>query len=663
MSFNLSLEGVPMFNRIINLSLLILLVPLAAHAVEEKPANWSKKSISDLLNTKVTLASRAPESAFEVPAAMYVITRNDIERSGATSIPEVLRLAPGIQVARAGSSQWAISSRGFNDQFSNKLLILIDGRTVYTPIFSGVYWDTQDFPIDDIKQIEIIRGPGATLWGANAVNGIINIITEEAVNTEGNLVSTIAGNEDRGTTTARTGQKIGDNIFYRVYGKHTEKGPSKTVLGFDSYDNWKVSQGGFRLDWNKSATDLVTVQGDTYSGKEKHTLSYPSLTAPFSIRKNDDEEVGGGNLLSRFKHTTDTGSEFTAQTYIDYTSRNIEWLEQQYTTFDFDFQHSLPEFYRNELTWGAGYRSVWDDLDGKKFLQEGVFLAKYNPTQQNDDTLSSFIQDKLALIPSELYLTLGSKFEHNDYTGVEVQPSIKTTWFPNDNQTIWGAISRAVRVPNRVMNHVSFITGISSSGFVFQQGNRTVDSERLIAYEAGFRQKIFDSFSVDITTFFNDYNKLNSNDAASATVVKAGNANKGNSHGVEIANKWTVTPSWDVGVNYTYLNMDLALSGASSVITEGKSPENQFTVSSNYAFTDTLSLHNYLYYLDQLRAYSLDSYTRIDSKLSWHPFTNLRIDGVVQNMFDDRHPEFSNFLYTTSSEVGRAYYGKVTVQF
>lgn len=630
-------------------------------AKSESTNNWSKKSPLELMNMQVTSVSKAPEDAFSAAAAVYVITRKDIERSGATTIPEVLRLAPGIQVARAGSSKWAISARGFNDQFANKLLVLIDGRSVYTPLFSGVYWDVQDLLIEDIKQIEVIRGPGATLWGANAVNGIINIITEEAVNTQGTLVSGYFGTEELANVSARKGGKLNKDLHYRVFAKYSNRAEMESKSNVAANDNWQIARSGFRLDWNKGLSDFITLQGDTYKGKENQNVRLPSTTVPFAFNTLEDgEEVSGGNIISSWKHSFNNGSNIKLQTYLDYVNRNIVYLEQQRVTYDVDFQHSLASFHRNEITWGAGYRLVSDDLEGTTFLS-------YSPSQRTDHLFSSFIQDKISIIPNQLYLTVGTKLEHNNYTGFEVQPSARVSFLASENDTLWASVSRAVRVPNRNMDDVRFFQVNTPLGPGLVTGNRSVDSESVITYEFGYRTRILDKALLDFSLFYNDYDDLASFDPVSLTELTAGNSNSGKSHGFEVATKYEVNDQWDLGFNYSFIKINLDIQGASLVTAAGKTPKHQFNISSNYKLPYNFELSNYLYYTGELSQASpgvkIDPYTRFDSNLSWQPNDTFKFSLVGQNLLDHSHPEFSEFIYGTPVEIGRSVYGKVQLKF
>ncbi len=464
-------------------ALLVATLPGIARADSLDPKQYTRMSLDELSDMEITSVSKRAEKASEAPAAVYVLTDEDIHHSGATTIPELLRMVPGLSVAQAGSHQWAISSRGFNDQFSNKLLVLIDGRTVYTPLFSGVYWDVQDTVLEDIDRIEVIRGPGATLWGANAVNGVINIITKHTKDTKGGYFSSAVGNHERGIVSGRYGAGVGDNLNYRAYASSKSFDEVRGIAGGGARDEWHKEQAGFRTDWDHSDVDNLTVQGDIYHGREDSWLDLPSFTAPFTQDFFDDSDLGGANILARWKHSVEEGSDLTFQTYFDHTYRDDFYLEQRINTFDLDLQHVLAVSERNQLIWGAGYRLVDDNLRGTEYLN-------YDPKSRAANLWSAFIQNEFALVPDQLLFTIGSKFEHNDYTGFEWQPSTRLALLIDEHHTLWGSISRAVRTPNRTMEDVAFTVAAAPGApprLLKLVGNDDVDSEELIAYEAGYR--------------------------------------------------------------------------------------------------------------------------------------------------------------------------------
>lgn len=623
--------------------------------------DWSKLTLDQLKNIEVTSVSKEPEQAFDAAAAIYVITQEDIRRSGATSIPEALRLAPGVQVARAGSNQWAISIRGFNDQFSNKLLVMIDGRVVYTPIFSGVYWDVQDTLLEDVKQIEVIRGPGATLWGANAVNGVINIITEEAINTTGKFVSATVGNKENGAST-RVGGKWGENSYYRVYAKYINNAEEQTLNETGAGDDNDTVRGGFRVDWDKSTSDSITVQGDIYRTSAQGITTLPSLTSPFSFTQNTNEIAAGGNILTRWKHTHDSGAISTLQVYYDNASRYGRYPDEYVNTFDVDFQHSLPVIKRNELIFGADYRLVKDRLNGAPFIT-------FSPKDDDSNLYSFFVQDKISLIEKKLFLTLGTKYEYNKYSKSELQPSARISYLPNDKNTLWASVSRAVKTPDRGMNDLRFNTAGTPFGYAGLIGDRIVgydspDAEEVIAYEVGYRVQPAKTFSIDTTIFYNDYDNVISNKLA-GLYIRPTNDDSGESYGFEVSTKWEATKKWDLTASYTLLRTHLSESGdvAYNTLLEGKAPDYQYNISSHYKFTDNFTMTNLLYTVGELRTIGISSYTRFDTVLTWSPTKNLVLSLAGQDLFKESHREFSAFYYSQPERIGRNIYASAKLRF
>ena len=647
------------------------------------------KGVKQLLNTplteiirrqsiKVTSVSKKAENLSEAAAAIYVITAEDIRRSGATSIPEILRLAPGIQVAQVGSNKWAISARGFNDQLSNKLLVLMDGRSIYTPLFAGVNWDVQDTLIEDIDRIEVIRGPGATLWGANAVNGVINIITKNSKATPSTLVTGTIGNHEKGTAAVRKGGKVGENFYYRVYAKYFGRDEYEEAYSKKgANDSWHSYRLGFRSDWNKTRRDLITIQGDVYTTTEDRNLFLPTVTTPYLQEITEEEKRNGGNLIGRWTHKFSNNSESTLQFYYDHIARdNPSTLKQQRDTIDFDFQHSMFTTPRNEIVWGIGYRFIRDNLD------DTIYLS-YSPDIRSDNLYSGFIQNRFAIIPNELFLTLGSKFEHNNYTGFEYQPNARLSWSIDNKQTIWASISRAVRTPNRSEDDIQFVVDVfrpgelfpaSPSGFLSQIGNRSFDSEELIAYELGYRFLPSKTLFIDTALFFNDYDNLRTLEPGTlfsfpnvALPLNIANLGKAKSYGGEIAVNWGVTKNWELSGSYSFLKIDTDIDATSNdvilSVDRNKSPKNQFNLRSHLKLPHGVEMDNTLYYVDNLSKTGIDSYLRFDTRLGWEPIRGMTINLVGQNLFDDYHPEFTAPLHSKDVEIGRSFYLKFLYHF
>ncbi|MGZ8919700.1 MAG: TonB-dependent receptor plug domain-containing protein, partial [Limisphaerales bacterium] len=484
--------------------------------------------LADLMKMQVTSVSRKSERLSDAAAAIYVITQEDIRRSGATSIPEALRLSPGLEVARQDAHTWAISGRGFNDEFASKLLVLVDGRTVYTPLVASVNWDVQDMPLEDIDRIEVIRGPGGTLWGANAVNGVINITTKSAKETQGLLITAGAGTEDRGFGTIRYGGKISEDAYYRVYGKFLDRDDSALRGGGDANDSWWMSRGGFRLDWIPSDQNLFTLQGDIYGGDLAQTITVPLVTPPYLTSLNDDVNTTGGNILGRWTHDFTPDSQLALKLYYDHTDRDRVVYREKRDTFDLDLQHHLRLGEWNDIVWGVGYNVTSDSLQNSQYVS-------FDPADRTTSLYSAFVQDEITLIEKRLRLTLGSKIEHNDYTGWELQPSGRLSWNITDKQTSWAAVSRAVSTPARAeddirINRFVYPPGSTPPGsagptpipaLVSLLGSRDMESKELIAFELGYRIQPHDRLTFDLATFYNIYDKERSLEAQAPDLSNA----------------------------------------------------------------------------------------------------------------------------------------------
>jgi iron complex outermembrane receptor protein len=610
------------------------------------------RDISDL---KVTSVSKRSQSLQDTAAAIYVITQEDIRRAGIYSIPEALHLVPGMQVAKLKGDSWAISSRGFNSSLDNKLLVLIDGRAIYTPVFSGVYWGDQATSINDIDRIEVIRGPGASLYGANAVNGVINIITKSAEDTQGNLVSATTTNKGNGVYEARHGVKIGNDSFYRGYAQY-----------YDA-SNWNRKRGGFRVDGKAQGNDSYTVQGDAYVGDQDVIGTYVTNTAPFTQSLWTRDDVYGGNVLGRWNHHIARDSDVSIQAYVDHYARLEYSDEQRVSNADIQAQHTIKLDERNNFIWGGGARLSYLDL-------KGSFGIDANDHYDLHHILNLFVQDEYALIPKELYFTAGTKLEHNDFTGFEVQPSVRLAWHPKDNQTVWGAISRAVRTPSSIENDVSVAAGVVNVPPVTELrlfGNPDQKSEELIAYELGHRIQVNPNLSFDTALFFNDYDNLQTiSTAGTPFLAPSGNLiipymfnNMGSGHvyGAEFATSWNVTNNWRLAGSYTYLKMDLDVgpdTNATLESTEKLAPRNQFSIQSYYNVTEDVHWDNMLYYVSHLSE-PVDGYVRYDTRIAWLVKPGLEISFIGRNLVDP-HTEFPA---PSPAEIDRSYIGQVLWKF
>ena len=612
-------------------------------AQNDEVTSYKKLSLQELMDIEVTSVSRRPEKLSDTASAIQVITGDDIRRSGATSIPEALRLAPNLSVAQIDSRQCAISARGFNSTASNKLLVIIDGRTVYTPLFAGVFWDVQDTLLEDIDRIEVISGPGATLWGSNAVNGVINITTKEAKDTQGLLLLGGGGTEERGFAGMRYGGALSPTLHYRIYTKYFDRDSTLLTSGGDGSDSWNMGQTGFRLDWNPTSENLLTLQGDLYSGSIDRLGS-------------DDIEVSGGNLLGRWTHRFTPDSNLQLQWYYDRTHRDIpNTFGENLATYDFDLQHQFLIGERNNFVWGLGYRLVDDHVTNTPTLA-------VLPAEITREWFSGFLQDEIALIPDRLALTLGTKVEHNDYTGWEVQPSTRLAWKPTATQTVWTAVSRAVRTPSRI-DREFFVPG--NPPFTLLQGGPDFDSEKLVAYELGYRVQATPRLSLSAAAFYNDYSDLRSVEQVNPpalTPVVIGNKLEGESHGVELTADYHVTSAWRLQAGYTRLFIHLKPTDDSTDTSNGSNEShdanNQLFLRSSVDLPWNLEFDASFRHVGAISNQDLPAYDELDLRLGWHPTSQLEISLVGQNLLHNHHAEFGNV--GLRHEIERGVYAKVT---
>ena len=649
---------------------LIIMQATTAYAADDaiNPKDLVNLSLEQLSNIQITSVSKKSEKASEAAAAIFVITQDDIRRSGMTSIPELLRMVPGLSVAQSGSHEWSITSRGNSGQFANKLLVLMDGRTIYTPIFSGVFWDVQDTMMEDIDRIEVIRGPGATLWGANAVNGVINIITKNAKDTTGGMLSETAGNVDKSLTNVRYGSKLGDDSYGRMYAKFAQRRALETVSGRSAKDDWDKGQSGFRVD--SSDNDVsYTFQADGYHAGEQSTRTLPTLAASNVVR--DREIATGANILGRMNFKQSDTSQWTLQMYLDNAERrSLNLYQTAVNTLDFDLQNTWTASERHEIVWGTGYRLVGQN-------SEGTLYSYFMPSSRTDNLYNAFVQDKIAILPKQVFLTLGSKFEHNAYTGFETQPSARVSWIINEKQTWWASASHAVRTPNIFSENGSLVLS-SNPGvyYVAAEPNKSTASEELNAYETGYRIQPTKKLSFDFSTYLNKYSKLITSSLGSFQMINIPgvgatpvvpvtpiNGNSGTSTGMEIAANWEVTSYWQLAASYTRLNFSLDKPELAGFSIKGTSPKDQANLRSTLSLPHDVEITNALYYVDKLTGPNIPSYIRFDSRLAWKAMDNMEISLVGQNLFDNAHQEYSGFVYEANSKVPRTFYGNVTWKF
>lgn len=656
-----------------------LLPVLALSAVGLTQQDLTELSLEDLMNTKVTSVSKKEQSLSKAAAAIFVITQEDIRRSGATNIPDLLRMVPGLDVAQINANAWAISARGFNHQFSDKLLVLIDGRTVYTPLFAGVDWDTQDVPLEDIERIEVIRGPGATVWGANAVNGVINIITKSAAETQGGLLVAGGGTENSALGLAQYGGKIGGAVSYRVFTKYLDQNHLPDLNGQNGGDGWHLSHAGFRTDASLSGKDSVTVQGDLYGGNEGAEFGHiVSIAPPVNENVDGNALLNGGNVLSRWNHIFSSRSDTSLQFYFDRYERDGPESREDRDTFDLDFQHHLVLGSRHDLIWGADYRRSTDHT-------QGTIDQAWLPTDRALQLFSTFVQDEITLKPDRVFLTVGSKLENNYFSGFDTAPSARVAWTPNKKNTFWAAVSRADRSPARRNEDADInIAVFPGPGGVPTElrllGNPEEKSEHVVAYEAGYRAQPAGPFSIDVATFFNDYTDLATTEAGSPFLVVNppshlvlplvwGNKMHGTTEGVEVSANWKVNDRWTVSPGYALLRMHLHTDPTSQDTTtlpdtEGSSPRHQAQLRSHLNLPGHFVWDANAYFVERLPAQQVPSYTRIDTQLSRQLGERWEFSLVGQNLLRDQHLESNDVLTSLNpTQAKRSAYAKIVWRF
>ena len=627
------------------------------------------------MKVTVTSVSKKEEDLFQSAAAVYVVTQEDFRRLGVNTLPEALRRVPGVEVSRFNSNIWSVTARGFSGIFSNKLLVLIDGRSVYNNLFGGVYWDVQDTALEDIDRIEVIRGPGGTLWGENAVNGVINIITKKTADTQGGLFTAGGGTWENGFTTLRYGGALGEQAFFRVFGKFFNRSAFPDAAGADKNDQWEQGRGGFRTDWQPTGQDALTLQGEYYRGQSSQTFQITRLTPPGNSLVNDDTGLSGGHLQLRWQREQSPESRLTFKSYFDQACRRDVTLHQDFYTWDAEIQHDLILPGGHDLSWGAYGRVIYDELGSTSTLQA-------NPDHQTNHLAGFFLQDTFGLVPGRLKLVYGSKFGWNSFTGFEVQPNARLAWTPDDRHTLWGAVSRAVRIPNRFLDAVTGrLTAAPGPGgtttVVAILPNRNQRAENLYAFELGFRQKIRSNVQWNLSFFYNLYTDLNTLETRPPQVQggfpnpqlvlgsQQANLGRAEAFGAEWAADWKPLSWWTLKSTFTWFDLDI-MPGPDSTDTtgerrEGASPAVRFNISSQMDLPHHLELDTHLYVVDELTRAGIPAYARWDLRLGWRPIKPMELSVSVLNLADNRHPEFSDIAGgLMASQVPRSAFGRVT---
>ncbi len=644
-----------------------------AGAQAARPRDLGDFSLEELMNLQVTSVSAKEQKLSRTPASVFVITAEDIRRSTASNIPDLLRLVPGVNVEQIDGNAWAISIRGFSDRAANKVLVLVDGRSVYNPVYSGVRWDALDVPLADIDRIEVIRGPGGTVWGANAVNGVINIITKSADGTQGGLLEAEAGSENSGML--RYGAKAGRRGAYRVFGRFFNFGSMEAVEGGPAHDAWYASHGGFRSDWSLSKRNSLTVQGDF-----QRTLAWQSVPVVFSNNLpatallTDRISMTSANILGRWRHTLQNGSEMTWQVYDDSFRRSEQGVRYSHNIVDIAFQHHVAWGSRQDVVWGVETRSA-----NTRFIP-GFALA-VEPERKTDQLFSAFFQDEVKLT-NTLSLTAGSKFEHNDYTGFEYEPSAQLLWTPSRKQAVWFSVARAIRQPSRIDAGIDYDTAVlpgTPITVVATRGNRDLRAERLYDVEAGYRAQFGRQVSLDLSVFSGFYRDLVSAVAQAPILTTSPapphvlvpfqfqNSAKAHSYGTEVFVNASPAPFWRFSAGYSAIRLNLdpepAFAASGRPLLKTNTPENQFGFRSFLNLQRNVEWDHALTYVGAVQDQYVPRYIRLDTRLNWRIGESWELSVIGQNLLRPRHVEFPEEYGLSRAAIKRGVFGKITWHF
>lgn len=630
-------------------------------------------SLEQLLAVRidVTSAARKSQPLEDTAAAIYVITRDEIRRSGLTRLPEVLRLAPGLQVARIDGATWAISSRGFNAKNSDNLLVMMDGRVLHTPTFTGVYWNAQDVNLDDVDRIEVIRGPGGALWGTNAVSGVINIITRPAAATQGGAINVgVGSNEKLGSV--RYGGELGEVGHYRVHARSVGEGSQESTLGFFADDRNRIDSAGFRTDMGFGGGSSLTMQGDIQSGYSRHTGTLLNLPAATRLSLGYPIDFTGGNLLARWTQAISASEQWSLQFVHDRYRRDYFNLGEERNTTDIDFQHRVSLGGRHDLVWGLGYRTTADDMANSE-------VVYFRPSHRREKTVSAFVQDEIALARDHLYLIAGTKVERNEYSGIEWQPNLRMRWRLDERQMLWAAVSRAVHTPSRTDRDGYVVSSVSRAGATIVvpriEGSPDVEPEWVLAREIGWRIHPDERSEFYVAAFHSRHRNLMTIEREAAyndgpyriQPLVFHNLANATTHGLEWNAVWRPTDAWRLRVSQTLLRMDIdreAGSTDTSIETEtGRSPRHQFQFHAQYFATPKLEYGVSLYHVGALPSLDVPAYVRFDARVAWRLRHDLEVSLTGRNLNDSKHLEFVNPSGPRSTEIPRSLFLATTWRF
>jgi len=661
---------------------------LAAGTTSTETEELIGLSLEELLEMQVTSLSRKPQTLSSSPAAIFVVSQADIQKSGARTLPDILRMVPGVQVAQVDASTWAVTARGSNGVFANKLLVLQDGRSLYGPMYSGVRWDSQDTDLASIERIEVIRGPGAVMWGSNAVNGVINIITKEAADTQGLKADVAVGNYTNVETTVRWGGTAGESVNYRVYGKYFDR----DGFAATGYDDWDFGRLGGRLDWRASDADTLRMIAEVYDGTVGENFTLSSVAPPYSQNEDVTTEPSGGFLTMSWNRILSDTSDLSVQIYYDKSDRMAVAPEEERDTSSFDFQHHFEAGPRNDIVWGFEVRHSEDDTTGSETIS-------LDPPSRTQRLYSGFIQDEIRLYGDAVFLTLGTKVEKNNFSqsDYEWSPNARLSWLLTDTSTVWGSVAKAVRTPNRIEQDVRILGGVvpplvppnaDPVPFAIRiYGNPDFDSEEVMAYELGFRAQPMEDLTVDVALFYNDYKELRWGQDLGVSCQPAGlpisdpacffgpfdfaelgvtfvNQGRQDSKGFELAMSWVPTEWWRLYGAYTYLKIDGDDFSNLPMSFGEDAPEHQLSLRSNMSVTSAGNLDLWLRYVDALEIQQVPSYVTLDARLAWQVTNGFQVALIGRNLLESSHLEFrEEFGSNASVEVQREALAELVWQF
>jgi len=645
-------------------------------ASQNSLGDLTQVSLENLMNMEVSSVSKRDQELLKTAAAIFVLTQEDIRRSGATNIPDLLRIVPGLEVAQIDANNWAVSSRGFNGRFANKLIVLIDGRSLYSPDFAGVFWQAQNLLLGDIERIEVIRGPGATLWGSNAVTGVINILTKKAKDTQGGLLTAGGGRQERGFTGARYGMSSGEGIAYRFYGDYFNRGEFQNASGQGAGDNWDGLGSGMRVDARLSSKDALVIEGDVYRYETHSQNNVVSFTAPFNTTPLTLTTDLKGDVSGRWTRTYSADSEISVQLYGDFDSRNDVTVNADVYVFGAAFQDRFALGGRHKVIWGADFRATTDSIVPSSFVS-------FSPLSLRTNLSSFFIQDEIAILPGRLWFTPGIRFEHAPFTGYNADPSGQLLWSLTKNQSLWVSAAEATRTPQRSEDGLHDVVSIfpgpgGSLTSVDLFGSGAAGEEDMLDFQAGYRAQLTEAVSLDITSFYDHYKDLQtqepgtpfaSSDPVPHTVLPLFYANEmhGTGYGGEISMGWKPVSRWNLYAGYGFLRQVFDLNpgsqDAGSLFLAGDNPRHQFQLRSQLNLPHRSEFDTSVYYVGRLIDQSVPAYARLDVRLGWHPCETVSLDLVGQNLLSPRHLEFLNNTGIVPTYATRRVFARLTWTF